>query len=156
MPLRSHTKSAEKRGSRGFTLIEVLVAMLVLSIGLLGLAMLQLESIKYNTDAYFRTQATMLAYDIIDRMKANIDAAKTGAYVASSRPTQTCGNTAPGCGTTATLATYDLDNWYARIATALPPDATESSITQAGNQHTIIIRWNERGVAKTRTWVVEL
>ncbi|HLE93281.1 MAG TPA: type IV pilus modification protein PilV, partial [Sulfuricaulis sp.] len=56
---------------RGFSLIEVLVALLVLSIGLLGLAALQTTSLQYNTGSYFRTQATFLAYDIIDRMRAN-------------------------------------------------------------------------------------
>src|SRR5690606_3260878 len=66
------------RPQHGFSLIEVLVALLVLSVGLLGLAMLQIEGLKHNTDAYYRTQATVLAYDIIDRMRANSDAAKNG------------------------------------------------------------------------------
>lgn len=147
-----------KAREAGFTLIEVLVALLVLSIGLLGLAMLQLESIKYNTDAYFRTQATVLAYDIIDRMKANSAAANAGNYVAAAKPgtAEDCGDPPNECASVSELASYDLTAWYDALEDALPPAATPSSIARAGNQHTITIRWNERGVPKSRVWVIEL
>lgn len=157
------TFSSPRSGSiqghaRGFTLIEVLIALVVLSIGLLGLAALQLESLKYNTDAYFRTQATMLAYDIIDRMKANSDAAKAGVYAAAAKPSaQTCGDTSAGCTNTTDLANYDLGAWYTKLESVLPAAATPSSVTNlAGNQYRITIRWNERGVAKSRDWVIQL
>lgn len=143
--------------SRGFTLLEVLVAVVVLSIGLLGLAMMQVESLKYNTDAYLRTQATILAYEIIDRMRANSAAARAGDYVASVAPSpaENCGETG-GCATTTALANYDLSVWYSRLNQALPPDGTPSRIERAGNTHTITIRWNERGISKSRAWVIEL
>ncbi len=149
---------AHVRRQRGFTLLEVLVAILVLSIGLLGLAMLQVESLKYNTDAYYRTQATMLAYEIIDRMRANSAAAKAGSYVASAAPstTETCGNTTSGCADTTALANYDLGVWYSRLGAVLPADSTSSSIAQAGNTHTVIIRWKERDISKSRAWNIEL
>jgi type IV pilus assembly protein PilV len=50
--------------SRGFTLVEVLVTLLVLSIGLLGIAKLLLVSSRANDSAYMRTQATALAYSL--------------------------------------------------------------------------------------------
>jgi type IV pilus assembly protein PilV len=56
----------------GFTLIELLVTTIVLSIGLLGLAQLEIFSMRHSHDAYFRTQATFLAQDIADRMRANL------------------------------------------------------------------------------------
>ena len=65
---------------RGFTLIEALVALVVLSIGLLGVAALQLASLQANYGASQRTQATFLAQDIVDRMRANRDAAVAGDY----------------------------------------------------------------------------
>ena len=146
------------RSSAGFTLVEVLIALIVLSIGLLGLAALQLQSLKHNTDAYFRTQATMLAYDIIDRMRANDGAVKAGYYVASAPPSsaQTCGESAGGCLSAEDLAAYDLTHWYESLGEALPPTSTPSSIAVNGNRVTVTVRWNERGIPKSREWVVEL
>ena len=60
---------------RGTTLIEVLIALIVLSIGLLGLALLQVTSVQSNHSAYYRSQATVLAHDLADRMRANRTAA---------------------------------------------------------------------------------
>ena len=57
--------------SRGFTLLEILIAVGVLSIGLLGIAGLQALGQRSNHSAYLRSQATALAYDMIDRMRAN-------------------------------------------------------------------------------------
>ena len=74
---RNHPMTVLKRSlahrSRGFTLVEVLVALVVLSIGLLGVAALQLTSLRSNHSSAMRSQATFLAYDIIDRMRANRD-----------------------------------------------------------------------------------
>ena len=61
----------EKYRSQGFTLIEVLIAIIVLSIGLLGLAGLQLTSLRNSNSAYTRSQAVILSYDIVDRIRAN-------------------------------------------------------------------------------------
>jgi type IV pilus assembly protein PilV len=55
----------------GFTLIEVLVAIVVLAFGLLGFALLQTMSVRFTQSANYRTQATNLAYDLIDQMRAN-------------------------------------------------------------------------------------
>ena len=66
--------------SHGFTLIEILLAVVVLSGGLLGLAGLQLTGLKSNHSAYLRSQATILTLDIADRMRANRISAITGAY----------------------------------------------------------------------------
>lgn len=57
--------------ARGVTLIEVLVALVVLSIGVIGLAALQAQALQMNQGAYMRAQATNLAYDIADRMRTN-------------------------------------------------------------------------------------
>ena len=73
----------------GFTLLEILVAMLVLAIGLLGLAGLTTSSMRNNLSASHRTQATWMAYDIVDRMRANRASAVTGAYAGAFVPTFT-------------------------------------------------------------------
>jgi type IV pilus assembly protein PilV len=58
--------------SRGFTLLEVLIALLIFSLGMLGLAGLMVVSVKTNNSAYLRTQASFLAQSMADRMRANI------------------------------------------------------------------------------------
>ncbi len=59
------------RYQQGFTLVEVLVSMVILAIGLLGLAAMQGRALKDNQDAYFYSQASLLAYEMGDRVKAN-------------------------------------------------------------------------------------
>jgi type IV pilus assembly protein PilV len=158
----------------GFSLIEVLVALLVLSVGLLGLALLQATGLKFNNDSYMRTQATILAYDLIDRMRANKVAADAGKYcttsaspcVTTAAPTpEGCGDTTSGCGSAQQLAVYDVTSWYARQKDYLAPGASPSSIarttvTTAGGQtvyqYTITMRWSERDTNIEQTWVVEL
>lgn len=164
---------------KGFSLIEVLVALLVLSIGLLGLAALQTTSLKYNTDSYTRTQATLLAYDIMDRMRANLAAVSAGNYhvpdstAASNKITayNSCKNSATACGcdmsgancSTSNLATYDLGKWYERLAATLPEASTNlatisTSSSGSSTQVTITIKWKDRDLltAKSHTWVAEL
>lgn len=62
------------RASRGFSLLEVMIAVLVLSVGLLGLAALQSFSLQNNQSANYRTHATNLAYELIDSIRANPEA----------------------------------------------------------------------------------
>ncbi len=107
----------------GFNLIEVLIALVVLSIGLLGLAALQMTSLQQNQSAYMRSQATLLAYDIADRMRANMDEAEAGSYfVASGATTSSCisyTGSASGC-TSAQMASHDIAEWLAALDTELP------------------------------------
>lgn len=69
-----------KMHMKGFTLVEVLVALLILSIGLLGLAGLQAGGLRSNHSAYLRSQAVMLAHDMADRMRSNPVAAAADCY----------------------------------------------------------------------------
>ena len=100
----------KRKNQRGATLVEVLVALLVLSIGLLGVAALQVSALQTNRGAHVRSQASVLAYDIADRMRANRDAALADAYVLTL--------TAPAGGTGMALA--DLQNWKATLTNTLP------------------------------------
>jgi type IV pilus assembly protein PilV len=98
---------------RGMTLIEILVAIVVLSIGLLGLAGLQLKGLQVGQGSTYRWQAAMLAEDIADRMRAD-------------RASALLGNYSSGTPTGATAAT--IADWQARVAAALP-GATTPTIT---------------------------
>lgn len=108
---------------KGVGIIEVLVAMLILAVGLLGLAGLQAQSVRFNHEAYLRTQATVLANDMIDRMRANrTTAVSSNSYNFSLADVPTASSTA--CETAAcsgaAIAQYDFTQWRANIASALP------------------------------------
>lgn len=107
---------------RGFTLLEVLIALVVLSIGLLGLAGLQSTGLRFNQSAGMRTQATQLAYDMSDRMRANMVAVNAGSYLSSSQTSLSkvanC-HTTTGC-TPAQMAGDDLANWNLAVTRYLP------------------------------------
>ncbi|MBD9396483.1 type IV pilus modification protein PilV [Pseudomonas sp. PDM11] len=69
---------------RGVTLIEVMVAVFITAIGLLGAAALQLNALKYTDSARTTSQATFIAYDILDRIRANADSATLASYAMTS------------------------------------------------------------------------
>lgn len=124
----------------GFTLLEVLVAMLVLSIGLLGLAGLMASSMRNNQSAYHSTQATWLAYDILDRMRANRQGALAGNYngAALGNPANCLAAVAGGA-----IATQDINNWKNMIACALPEGDGSITVTPANRRVSITIQWND-------------
>jgi len=64
----------------GFSLLEVVIALLVITIGLLGLLTMQIYSLKGNQSAYLRSQATVMAYELVDAMRADRDGALSGDY----------------------------------------------------------------------------
>jgi type IV pilus assembly protein PilV len=111
-----------RRISRGFTLLEVLIAIVVVAFGLLGLAGLQVFALKNNQSASMRVTATNLTTDIIDRMKANYIGVINNDYnkpLTTSYTTEetTCATT--GC-LPAQLAANDLREWQNRVAATLP------------------------------------
>jgi type IV pilus assembly protein PilV len=107
----------------GFTLIEVLVALVVLSIGLLGIAKLVLFGVRANDSAYLRTQAVNLAYGVLDNMRGNVTVAQAGAYTVAlgpyAPPGQMCNAVAAPCAGAA-LAAYDLYQWKQQLLASLP------------------------------------
>jgi type IV pilus assembly protein PilV len=97
--------------TRGVSLLEVLIAVVVLAVGLLGIARLQTQTLKLNHSAAQRSQAVMLAYYIMDAMRVNRAAAAAGAYNTGSTSNPTCSApTASG-----SLASQDLADWFARL-----------------------------------------
>lgn len=172
MTPRILTSTHDSRTYKGFSLIEVLVALLVLSIGLLGLAALQTTSLKFNTDSYMRTQATYFVYDIIDRMRANSDSVVAGGtydvpdatsaasiistYQSCKASTCACNDT--GACSAAQLATHDLGRWYERMDKVLP--GSSSNLATIGidgaKRVTVTIRWTERDISKNQKWEVQL
>ncbi|MCC7487846.1 MAG: type IV pilus modification protein PilV [Burkholderiales bacterium] len=111
------------RTQGGFTLLEVLIAIVVVAFGLLGLAGLQVFALKNNQSASLRVAATNLTTDIIDRMKANYLGVIGGEYdrpnTASYNSVEPTCTQATGCPPEA-LARNDLREWKERIEAALP------------------------------------
>lgn len=79
----------------GFALTEVLVAVVVLSIGILGIAGLQMESLQSNNDAMHRSEALWLAQELVERMRANTAGVESGAFTDASNDDTLCNNTTP-------------------------------------------------------------
>ncbi len=69
--IRNRTSPAATRRNGGFTLVEAMVALIVLSVGLLGIAALYVETLRANRTSLHRTEAVNLATDIADRMRSN-------------------------------------------------------------------------------------
>ena len=110
--------------TRGFTMIEVLIALLIVSLGMLGLAGLQAVSLKNSQSAYYRSAATQLAYDMSDRMRGNISGVLANSYNRTGINTDydvavaACTTTA-GC-VASDLAQNDAYEWQQLILAVLP------------------------------------
>ena len=141
----------QRERNRGFSLMEILVTLIVLSIGLLGLAGLQLSSLQDNHSAYLRSQATIMAGNIIDRMRANRTIARSGDYdialgASAATPASSCNGSASDNCTPAEMATLDLSEWKTDLADTLPSgDGSISRTTLAGDQilATVTVQWDD-------------
>ncbi len=127
----------------GFTLVEALVALVVLSVGLLGVAKLVLGAVHADDSAYMRSQATQLAYELLDEMRANRPGAIANDYaLAPAANDCSSGPCAPD-----KLAELDMFNWNARVAAALPGGAALAPgiATDAFNDTivTVTVRWDD-------------
>jgi type IV pilus assembly protein PilV len=165
---------------RGFSLLEVMVAVVVFSIGLIGLGLLLTASIRANHVGFLHSQATFVAESIADRMRANIPGVWLDAYDgtwngSTAAPANTCGAGSP-C-TPAEVAARDVWAWGQMVGQLLPagqgvitctpqpgrplPDAAALRTAPVYNGScSITLSWNEQSeteagsVAGTFTWVV--
>lgn len=123
---------------RGAGMVEVLVAVLVLAIGLLGVAAMQATALRNSQSSLERSQGVVHAYTILDAMRANPDQARTGAY----NMAMTC--VVPGGGN---LAANDKRQWIQTLQANLGATAC-GQVQCAGDRCTITVRWDDsRGTA---------
>jgi len=158
----------------GFSLIEVLIALLVLGVGLLGMASLQIIGVRNTYESTLRSLAVNQCYEIADRMRANIPGVRAGGYnnITGSEADPSCSATC----TATQAATYDAYQWNLRNAALLPsgagyvcgpgvtctvPASSLPSPNPAGpitspncGIYTITVQWVERenGVPTTQTF----
>lgn len=142
MPIANKTLCGAQRG---VGLIEVLIAVLILSIGFLGIAALQAKSLSTNNSAMSRSAAVIASYSILDAMRADRTNALDGNYNTS---TPLAANACPGTGT---LAQTQLNTWCTELGQNLGALATTTgnvNCTAAGNC-TVTITFDESRLGTT-------
>lgn len=130
------------RNQSGFTLLEVLVAIVVLSLGLLGLAGLQAATLRNNQIAYYRAIAIQQTYDMADRIRANQVGVAAGSYNALDATIPADPDCVANTCTAAQMAVADHSQWNNNNARMLPAGSgTVASV--AGGSFDITVNWNE-------------
>jgi len=132
----------------GFTLLELLIAIVVLSVGLLGVASLQLISLKNNQSTLFHSEASVLAYNIIDRMRVNrkevVNYSTGGSYW----------NYGSNCATAkltgSNLYVKDINDWLQTLCKRLPSGQGKIAIDSSKSQIVVSVQWDDsRGIGQT-------
>ena len=127
------------RRHTGFTLSEILVTMLIISFGLLGIAGILAAGLKSDQSSYSRSQASWLANDIIDRMRANRATAEgAGLPYNLAIGTDPSGSTVPA---------VDLTDWRAELGAALREGTGGVNVDAATKKVTITVQWNDSRAA---------
>ncbi len=152
-------------GQRGFSLIEVLVTLAIVSVAALGMAGLQTATLRSNSNALVESQAATIVQDLIERIHANPDGDYTTTFNENIVLAATCEGVGANCDVDA-MARYDLLQWKCALGAAesrqtcaargiagqLP--GGDGSITVAGNIYTITIRWFDVASNADRTIVI--
>jgi type IV pilus assembly protein PilV len=138
LPMRSRT--------RGFTLVETMVALVVLAVGMLGIAGLYVTTLKSGGGAIYRMQAVNLAADLADRIRANRGA--NVAYAGAAADNNCYGAASVDCAP-ALMAANDLFVWNQQVAAILPGGNANVAVAGVAAPFTyrITINWTESGGA---------
>jgi type IV pilus assembly protein PilV len=142
-PGRCTTKPSKQELSAGFSLVESLVALVVISVGMIGIAALYAQGLRAGTTAVYRTLAVNLVADMADRIRVNrLGGANYGGAAVA-------GNCDPGGNTDCTvaaMAAHDLFVWQAQVAAQLPNGAGAVRFTgTTPPTYTITVTWQEVG-----------
>jgi len=135
----------------GFSLLEVLIALIVLSIGLLGHSKIQALGVRASSDANLRTEATFLANDMIERMRANRPSVTSDYYAGisystidcASAPAKICSEGTAGSAadcTTTEMADEDAFNWFCDVTATLPNGGV--AVSSAAGVYSVQVSWD--------------
>ncbi len=148
-----------RSNAQGFSLIEVLISTLVLTVGILGVAAMQMVSLQTNQGAYMRSQGTLLAMDMLDRMRANREGYRSSTEYDSVDTSNTGTIPAyPGCQTSATgcspaqMAQADVRGWAQNFTNVdnvagyrpVLMGGVGTVTRGAGNEFTVTVSWEDR------------
>ena len=141
--------------SSGFTLLEVLITLVIMGVGILGLASIQLQAMKFVHGAYIQSQVQILAYDMLDRLRANrVEALNTNNYslALATSPSAPGTNCATAVCTASQMAAFDVYEWREILDEHLPSGKGAISLTDVGSArfYTIEVQWlDNRSVTVT-------
>ncbi|WP_372381848.1 type IV pilus modification protein PilV [Xanthomonas sp. NCPPB 1068] len=145
--IRPNPRSLTHRRMSGFSLIEVLIALLILGVGLLGFALLQTNNVRFTKSAQQRTIASNLAYEVIDLMRAQ--RSMVGYYTAITY------GSFDGIGGTNCARPVDsspteaMSRWRCDVVRALP-DGKAQVILESNGEVTVTVRWGDQ------TWLTDV
>lgn len=125
-------------GQRGVGLIEVMIAVLVLGIGLLGILTLQNNALRLNQVSYYYSQASVMISDITEKVRSNIAASEAYTLNFNDAPTSTADCIASPC-TPNQLAQWQLAQWRERIAQIFPSGNAEIDIANDINDPSRVV-----------------
>lgn len=155
LTMRPSKRGVAKRGVRGVSLVEVLVSILLASVGLLALVGSNVASIRFTKMSQYRGTATLLANDIGERMRANKaglasyvmgDTFSAQAAVPTLTAGELCNSYAQTC-TAAQLANYDLKTWQILVRDQLPEGSVSIAIQAAQSAADVWLVWRDPSVA---------
>lgn len=137
---------ATPREARGISLIEVLVAIVIFSLGLIGLALMQLKGATFTKEAGSRTMAVLQARSLADRMQANPQGVADGAYDFALSGIPTTVDCSSKTCTADDVARNDLAEWLNRIKASAPGATSGTNFGTVANNGdgtwTITVSWN--------------
>ena len=141
MSVTQHCESIHRR-AMGFSLVEVLVALFILAVGLLGMTGLQNEALKYNHAAFLESQAQFLLADMVERIRANPAGGAYAIAFTEAAPTPPVNCTANTCAS-AQMALWDIQEWRAMVEDSayLPGGESEISHDPFNRLYTVSIRF---------------
>lgn len=141
---------------RGFTLIEVLIALVVMSVGMFGIAGLYLHSIQAGRTSIFRHQAVTLAGDVADRIRAN---PRAGETYESAGKENGCMTGSADCSPEE-MAENDVLAWRAQAASSLPGGEVSITYIESGSaapdEYEVEITWSEPGINTDPSYTLEV
>ncbi|MFT4255950.1 MAG: type IV pilus modification protein PilV [Pseudoxanthomonas sp.] len=126
---------------QGFSLIEVMIAILVLGVGLLGFALMQTMSVRFAQSSQQRTQAVNLAYDMLDLMRSNRQYAVE--YTGASISTDGTATTACTFPTGTASRTAHIARWQCQVRAALGADA-RATVSYSSGVAKVVLNWNDQ------------
>lgn len=167
MSLAECDEMAERKTrTGGFSLLEVLIALVVLSVGLLGLAALQATGLRSSSSALQRNQAVLFASDMADRMRANREGLQffvdntpvsfgDGADIGCSDRLENGAEVAAQACSSNELAQQAVFDWAQAMADT-PHTGTVTEVAGVTNQFRIQVQWADRGAAGTQTFETDV